>query len=172
MGCKICNGGRIGYKWDRDLRLGTKKPREAALQFKMELDEVLEHLESHMMKVPPAEDVELERIITDPEYLLQKSAKILLQIEDWITIVREVDNISIQEISQGAKLLKEYRDTLKFVAELQGKLNKGDTYHQQFVQIQGDYNQFTSNVLETVCPDCQAKLLKKMNTLQLKTLNE
>jgi hypothetical protein len=105
-------------------------------------------------------------MVNDPQYLLKKAAKIVMRLDDWTDFLTETEDLSPQSISQSAKLVKETRETLKFIAELQGKFNKGDTYHQQFVQIQGDYNQFTNNVLETVCPSCQKKLLSTMKLLK------
>ena len=168
MGCNICNAGRIGYKWDHDLKIGSKKPRDAAVHFHMELDEVLDHMSSHIMTAPSCEEIELEKLISDPEYLLKQAAKIILQVQDWITIVREIDDISINEISQGAKLIKEFRDTLKFIAELQGKLNKGDTYHQQFVQIEGNFNMLITAITGgMLCDDCQERVLKQLEETKL-----
>jgi len=157
MGCNICNTPHTGKQWDTELKLGTKQPRDAALFFNMTIDEVLEHLETHVMP-EISESSELELMVNDPQYLLKKAAKIVMRLDDWTDFLTETEDLSPQSISQSAKLVKETRETLKFIAELQGKFNKGDTYHQQFVQIQGDYNQFTNNVLASVCPSCRKKL--------------
>lgn len=71
-------------------------------------------------------------------------------------------------MNTGVKLMKETRETLKLVAELQGKLSKGsNTYQNQYIQIQGDFQMFTSSVLENACPSCQQKLLTVMKEKQL-----
>ena len=167
MGCNICNTPHSGKQWDTELKLGTKQPRDAALFFNMTIDEVLEHLETHVM--PESNEVsEFELMINDPQYILKEAAKIVIRLRDWIDFLTETEDLSPQSISQSAKLVKETRETLKFIAELQGKFNKGNTYQQQFIQIQGDYNQFTQSVLEVVSkyPNCQKELLSTMKLLK------
>lgn len=164
MDCKICNSGPIGSKWTAELNLNIRKPKDAALFFQISIDDVLEHLNSHKMEY---EDVNLAELLDDPNFFYQELLMIHIKLKDWLSFIIESEDLSPSTINTLTKLVKENRDTLKLIAELQGKLNRGNTYQNQFIQIQGDFQMFTSSVLENTCPACQQKLFQVMKDKQL-----
>lgn len=156
MGCNICNSGQYGAKWTAELNLGTKKVSTAAIEFNMSIEDVLTHINDHKMET---ENVNLEELLNDPNFFYRELLMLHVRLKDWMAFMMETEEFGVANIDRGIKLIKEIRETLKLLAELQGKLNKGDTYHQQFIQIKGDMQMFTTSVIENVCPDCQSKIL-------------
>jgi len=86
-----------------------------------------------------------------------------MNIEEWLNLTMESDKLDRATMDFGLKLSREMRETLKLVAELEGKLKRGDTYQQQFLQIQGDMNMLVGTVLSDMCPACQMKLIQNQN---------
>ncbi len=154
--CKICNSP-IGLEWTQMLQHGEIDRLDMADKFGVPLVVVDDHLLNHHMEHAIENRKKFSEIVKDPDYLYDELHYIINRLKHWLDSLDE-DEPDLQTIKQGATLIKEFRETIKFVADLEGKFNRGDTYHQQFIQIQGDYNQFTNMVLEHVCPACQLKL--------------
>ncbi|MFA5760476.1 MAG: hypothetical protein WC877_01785 [Dehalococcoidales bacterium] len=160
--CKICDSP-IGLEWTQKLQKGNITVAEMALKFKTTVAEVEDHNLNHEISVAVVPHVKFSEKIQDPDYLLDKVESILDRVERWLDLnVDDGDDPDPRTIDRGTKLVKEMRETIKLVYELQGKFNKGDTYHQQYIQIQGNYNQFVNNALEQMCPMCQQKVLEMM----------
>jgi hypothetical protein len=168
MVCKVCKSP-IGLEWTQKLQNGEILPVDMALQFDISISKVNEHMlnidGSHNMDTAIERRAKFSELIQDPDYLLDEIHYMMNRIHHWLESLDETDPDSVT-IKQGTTLIKELRETVKLVYELQGKFNKGDTYHQQFIQIQGDYNQFTNAVLEAnLCPGCTDKILKITDNL-------
>lgn len=159
MGCNLCNSGQYGARWTAELKLGTKKVSSAAVEFNMSIEDVLDHINNHDT---PTENVNLCELLEDPQFFYRELLMLHVRLKDWMAFMMETEEFGVANIDRGIKLIKEIRETLKLLAELQGKLNKGDTYHQQFIQIQGDMKIFRNSVLELVCPDCRKEILRAM----------
>ncbi len=168
MGCNICNVGTIGSKWTRELKLGSKSLRAAALEFNMTIEEVMEHVKHHEME--DKEENKLVSLLDDPDFFYNELLLLFRNLKEWLTFTMESERLDKANMELGMKLIREIRETLKFVAELQGKLNKGDTYYQQYIQIQGDLNVLLSAVLNDMCPECQDRVM--MNPKVVKMLEE
>jgi sarcosine oxidase delta subunit len=161
MGCNICNAGKVGLKWTRELNIGNKSLRVAALEFNMTIDEVMEHLNSHHME-DTEETIDVMELVKNPAFFYRELWTLIVNLKEWLEVTRETGDLDRNNIELGLKLLREIRETLKLIAELDGKLNKGDTYQIQYNQIQGDFNVLISTVLGEVCDECQGKVLKAM----------
>jgi hypothetical protein len=158
MGCNICNSGKIGIKWTKDLNSDKRKIQEACIEFSMRPDEVIEHLKSHAI----LEEVEksVTELINDPEFFYKELYSLFTAMKSWLEFTMEAERIDRSTIEVGLRLIREIRETLKLIAELQGKITKGSTYQNQYIQIQGDLNMLVGTVLNEVCNDCQKKILK------------
>jgi len=159
--CKICNSP-IGLEWTQMVQRGEKDRLDMADEFGVPLMLVDEHLLNHQMEHAIEKRKKFSEMVKDPDYLYDELHYIINRLKHWLDSLDE-DAPDLQTIKQGATLIKEFRETIKFIADLEGKFNRGDTYHQQFIQIQGDYNQFTGMVLDIVCPSCQQKIMKRIN---------
>ncbi|MFA5760196.1 MAG: hypothetical protein WC877_00275 [Dehalococcoidales bacterium] len=159
MGCNLCNAGQYGAKWSAELKLGTKKVSTAAVEFNMSIEDVLDHINHHEV---PTENVNLEELLNDPNFFYRELLMLHVRLKDWMAFMMETEEFGVSNIDRGIKLIKEIRETLKLLAELQGKLNKGDTYNQQFIQIQTDLRSIRNAVLEVACPHCQPLIMQAM----------
>lgn len=166
MACKICDDKKEGLEWTKNLISGKVRPIDVALHYGMDINEVIDHKENHDINTALVHVQKFSEKIQDPDYLYDKVGDIINRIEKWIDLTIDMNDDDPRTIDRGTKLIKEMRETLKLVFELEGKFNKGDTYHQQFIQIQGDYNQFTGMVLDTACPSCQKKIMEKIHNLK------
>jgi len=162
--CKICESSQ-GIEWTQKLQRGEKRPMDAALHFNMTVAEVDNHILNHDMEyIALVPKKKFSEKIQDPEFMMEKVGNMVDMIEHWIEIQADnEDDLDPKSIDRLVKVVKELRDTYKLVFELQGKFNKGDTYYQQLVQIQGDYKQYTGMVLDILCPNCQKKLMEFNN---------
>ena len=165
MGCNLCNSGSIGAKWTRDLKIGSKSLRAAALEFNMTIEEVMEHMQTHVMEEPVPE-TDIMSLLEDPKFINRKILSIALNIEDWAKFVQETEKLDKNTMEFCLKLFKELRELYKLQAELEGKLKRGDTYQMQFVQIQGDMNMLVGTVLSETCPACQQKIVQNQNIMK------
>lgn len=158
MGCNICNSGKYGAKWTAELKMGTKKVSAAAVEFNMTVEDVLTHINDHSV---PEEDVNLEELLNDPNFYYRELLMLHVRLKDWMSFMMETEEFGTANIDRGIKLIKEVRETLKLLAELQGKLNKGTTttYNQQIVVVQDEIKALRTGVLERCCPECQMELL-------------
>jgi hypothetical protein len=160
--CNLCNSP-LCIEWTKKLQEGKATKAETALKFKMTIAEIDDHISNHDITTAIIPHVKFSEKIQDPDYLLDKVESILDRIEVWLDLnVDDGDDPDPRTIDRGTKLIKEMRETIKLVYELQGKFNKGDTYHQQYIQIQGNYNSFVNMALEQMCPNCSQKVLKMM----------
>lgn len=165
MGCNLCNSGSIGVKWTRDLKIGSKSLRAAALEFNMTIEEVMEHMQTHVMEEPEPE-TDIMTLLEDPKFINRKILSIALNIEDWAKYVQETEKLDKNTMEFCLKLFKELRELYKLQAELEGKLKRGDTYQQQFIQIQGDMNMLVGTVLSEMCPACQMKIVQNQSIMK------
>lgn len=170
MGCNICNCGDIGVKWTKELRMGSKSLRAAGIEFTMTPDEVFDHVKNHVL--PENDSTSLVSLLDDPNFFYNELLTLFRNLKDWLTFTMETERWDKSNMDMGIKLIREIRETLKFIAELQGKLNKGDTYHQQFLQIQGDLNLLMGTVLNKMCPTCQQEVLNDPNITKLLELKD
>lgn len=158
MGCNLCNSGSIGAKWSRDLKIGSKSLRAAALEFNMTIEEVMEHTQKHTL--PEEEKTkDIVDVLDDPKFIHRRVLMLTVNIEDWLTYVQETEKLDKNTMEFCLKLSKELRELYKLIADLEGKLQRGNTYQTQFLQIQGDMNMLVGAVLSDMCPKCQMKLV-------------
>lgn len=161
MGCNICNGNKRGILWTKDLQSGKKKVHEACIEFSMTPEEVYQHMTSHaILDIDQIPEDDITRILDDPAFFYKELYELFTTMKDWLHFTMEVERLDRTTIDTGLRLMKEIRETLKLIAELQGKIKKGNTYQIQYNQIQGDFNVLIGTVLSNACDDCQKTILK------------
>lgn len=163
IGCNICNSDpEICAKWTKDLTLKKKRIQDACIEFKMDPLDVIDHLDKHAIPVVDEVDEEPDiiKLMESPEFLYKELYGLFTSVKSWLEFTMENERLDRTSIDMGIKLTREIRDTLKFIAELQGKLNKGDTYQIQYNQIHGDFNSLVGVILNELDDVNQLKVLK------------
>lgn len=159
MGCNICNAGNYGARWTTEMKLGTKKVSNAAIEFNMTVEEVLEHLNTHECKT---ETVDVIELLNDPDFIKREVILMHIRLKDWLQFMMEAEEFGVHNMDRGIKLLKETRETLKLLAELEGKFNRGNQVQNQYIQVQGNMKMITDAIAEHCCPDCKTLLFGKL----------
>lgn len=168
MGCNICNaGGQRAINWTRDLNANKRSIQEACIEFSMTPEEVYEHMSSHV--IPElVNNVDVESVLNDPAFFYRELYDLFTTMRDWLSFTMETERLDRTTIDTGLKLIKEIRETLKLIAELQGKIKKGNTYQIQYNQIQGEFNVLMGTVLSHACDKCQLEIMNAIeNNKQL-----
>lgn len=169
--CKLCNTEK-GRKMSLDLMTGKKEAIDAALMFNMSIDDVNEHINHHDIPEPDNQ-VKFSELMDDPEFIFERLGKLLVRMESWMEDIVEINDgeIDFRAMNICVNLIKEIRATLKLIAELKGKLNTGDKYYHQYIQIQGNLNDFTGLIMNITqeYPECQAKIMEALSTNKLLT---
>ena len=167
MSCNICNSGKKGIRWTKDLNDGKVKVQDACIEFAMNPEEVYEHLSTHEMLDIADAKIDITSIIDDPTFFYRELYDLFSTMKDWLNFTMEVERLDRTTIQTGLNLIKEIRETLKLIAELQGKISKGNTYQIQYNQIHGDFNTLIGVVLSIACEKCQREILKAMDDKKL-----
>ena len=168
MGCNICNSDKKGIQWTKDLQNGKRKIHEACIEFSMTPDEVTDHmLNHHMLDLDQNDVVDINAILDDPTFFYKELYELFTTMKDWLNFTMEVERLDRTTIDTGLRLMKEIRETLKLIAELQGKIKKGNTYQIQYNQIHGDFNALLNTVLSCLDEANQLKILKAVEDNKL-----
>lgn len=163
--CKLCDAGEMSNKWIKDMLVGKKSPQTVANQFGVTVEEVMDHAYNHEQC-----EVGNEMDALTFEQFLDTMKMQLNKINNWFKIVIDTDEPTTENVAMAVKLIKEIRDTLRVIAEIEGKLAaKGDTTQitVQIAAVQKNYKQLTNLILKEVCPACQEKLILKMEAENL-----
>jgi len=152
IGCPICNSSQC-REWTTDLFLGRRNLRDAANFFNISPQEVYEHLMKH--KVPDA-PVEVEE--HDLAYYVGELGFLTKSMKDILnTQLQKV--IDLSDVRAIMAVMKELRETLKLLAELEGRLQ------QQKVEINVDVTQqkldelYEAVVESNMCDRCKMVIL-------------
>lgn len=166
MGCNICNSpAAINVAWTKDLNMRKKRIQDACVEFRMTPKQVIEHLETHAIpEVEPEKEIDIIEIMESPEFLYKELYSLFTSVKSWLEFTMENERLDRTTIDMGIKLTREIRDTLKFIAELQGKINKGNVYQVQYNQIHGDFNALIGVILNVLDNENQQKILKVIET--------
>jgi len=161
--CPICAAGSEGFFVTESYLQGRVSFRQICDLFNVTKQQALEHIHLHHpngYEEKPSDD--LQQIINyrNKFYLL------LLDLEMWINRVKNTggEELSYKTINALTSLIKEYRQVLSVLAELDGKINK----NQVVVELQ-NYNQkldeIVTLIVEELCDDCRAKVLGKLENV-------
>jgi hypothetical protein len=159
MGCNLCNAGNYGARWTAELNLGTKKVSNAAIEFNMTVEEVLTHINEHESKT---ETVDVIELLNDPDFIKREVIMMHIRLKEWLAFMMEAEEFGTHNMDRGMKLLKETRETLKLLAELEGKFSRGNQFQVKYIEAQNDLRMVTSAIVENACPHCRSLLIGKI----------
>jgi hypothetical protein len=159
MGCNICNAGTYGARWTTEINLGIKKISQAAIEFNMSVEDVLTHINSHESK---EEQFDIVEVLQDPDFIKREVIVMHIRLKEWLQYMIESEELGPHNMDRGIKLLKENRETLKLLADLEGKLNRDTAYQKQYIDAQNNLRIITSAVSECGCSGCKQKIFGKI----------
>lgn len=102
----------------------------------------------------------------NPDYVRLKMVKFADILELWLDGMIVSNQIDRATMDMALRLIKEIRENLKVMAEIDGKLNKADP-KLQIINIKNDYKRLTNVLMMDLCDNCRPKALKAiegMNT--------
>lgn len=159
--CPMCEAGIIGRNATKAIIFGTPGALESAVvQFKMTPLEVQEHCTNHEIKVD-----EEEGIYESKDMFMDKLLKLLKRLDNWMKYL-ENHATDRETITLGLKLVKETRETMKDLAEFQGRLDRRGNVNVQIDTLNMQYNQLQNVILKGLCPECQETVIKLLSTPQ------
>ena len=156
--CPICSAGSEGFFITENYLHGRVSFKQLCDLFNVSKQQALEHVHHHHpdgYTNAPSDD--LQQIIN----YRNKFYLILLDLEMWINKVKNSNEATYKTISALTSLIKEYRQILTTLAELDGKINK----NQVVVELQ-NYNQkldeLVTIIVEELCDDCKTRVMGKL----------
>jgi len=161
--CPVCNAGSEGYFITESYLQGRVTIRQICDLFNITKEQALEHIHIHHPNgyvEQPTDD--LQNIIN----YRRKLYLLLLDLEMWLKRVKSTsaEELSFKTVNALTSLVKEYRQVLSVLAELDGKINK----NQVVVELQ-DYNrkldEIVTLIVEELCDDCRAKVMGKLENV-------
>jgi hypothetical protein len=159
MGCNICNAGNYGARWSAELNLGVKKVSNAAIEFNMSVEDVLIHINEHDCK---QEAVDVMDLLNDPDFIKREVIMMHIRLKEWLAFMMEAEEFGTHNMDRGMKLMKETRETLKLLAELEGKFSRGDTFKLKYIEAQENLRLVTASIVENACPVCRPTLISNI----------
>jgi len=168
--CPICKSGAFGIKFTRDFHTRPDvHARDLAVHFNMTEEEVMDHINNHelVVSIQQTPNGDLKKRVSSPDFYLDELGTLYGAIRDCFECInQDQDNYDSVKIQQLTTLNKELRETLKVMAELQGRL-KGPGDAQKVTKIEGNLTILYS-VIEggVLCPVCQEKVMKKLEKVE------
>lgn len=159
--CPMCVEKRDGAKWTRDILMGLVTPKDAAVHFGMDVEQVTDHVNDHVFMTND------ERLIYESkDFYVRELAKIYNMLQDWLKYVIGADYITKQDLDMGIKLSREVRETVVKLAEFQGRLDKTAGTTEKVLKMEKQYIMLTSKIVAGVCPECQQIVLEAIQDLK------
>ena len=159
MGCNICNAGTYGARWTTELNLGIKKVSNAAVEFNMSVDEVLTHINEHKCETGTVDVIEL---LNDPDFIKREVIMMHIRLKEWLQFMMEAEEFGTHNMDRGMKLMKETRETLKLLADLEGKFDRDGQFQTKYLESQENLRIITGAIVENACPHCKSLLIGKI----------
>lgn len=155
--CPICDARAIGRTWTRNIIMGNQTVGEAALFFNMDINAVNDHVNNHEI-VENAETGQL----TSPDMVMNELLRIFNNVRDWTDVVTRDGRLDRNTIDLCVKLSKEARETIKTIAELQGRFSETNST-QQITLIKNNYMMLTEVIVKGVCDKCRGKIVEVLD---------
>ena len=157
--CPMCNAGIIGRNATKKITLGTPGAlEEAVMLFKMTPLEVQDHCTNHEIKVD-----EEEGVYASNDFYMDRMLKMIKRLDNWMKYL-ESHATDRESITLGLKLIRETRETVKDLAEFQGRLDRRGNVNVQIETLNAQYNELQQVILTELCPACQEMVIKRLST--------
>ena len=125
----------------------------------MKPEDVNNHIYHHVdHEVIPSPD--------NPDYIRHKMNKFANIIELWfdeMVVQRTLDRSTME---MALKLIKEIRENLKVIAEMNGDLNRVDPKI-QIINITNDFKKLTNVIMMDACDECRPKMIAAVEQMQV-----
>ena len=165
--CKICDSGLLGYIWTVDVKNKKRTIKEMCDFFNVSRQEAWEHLNKHQMD-PPETPYQMDSKETEVEgmdestidYYL-KFKKMIKHLESWIEYIMKHNNPDRHTVGALSSLVKEYRQALMNLAEIEGKIQRGQVVV-ELQQYNNKLDEIVELIIEELCDECKVKTLEKL----------
>ena len=169
--CPICKSGAFGIKFTRDFHTRPDvHARDLAVHFNMTEEEVMDHINNHelVVSIQQTPSGDLKKRVSSPDFYLDELGTLYGAIRDCFEhINQDQDNYDSVKIQQLTTLNKELRETLKVMAELQGRLKGPGDAQNKVLKVEGNLNVITDLLSGGIlCPHCEEKVMKKLEKVE------
>jgi len=157
--CPMCRDPIRSMSWVRLILNHQRTPFEAAEDMGMKPEDVNNHIYHHVdHETIPSPD--------NPDYLRYKMNKFANIIELWfddMVVQRTLDRATME---MALKLVKEIRENLKVIGEMDGQLNRVDP-KVQIINITNDFKKLTNVIMMDACDECRPKMLAAVEGMNI-----
>ena len=158
--CVLCRDKTASMAWAKLITRGIRTPIECAAYYGISPEDVNDHLNNHIMYKNE------EGRMDSPDYVVSKVLKIVEAMDEFFDEMRIQDTtIDRSTMDLILRLSKELRESLKLLADLQGRL--GNSNETRVIEITNNYKMLTQVIMTEMCGDCQMKVIDAMDRLQL-----
>jgi hypothetical protein len=169
--CPICQAGAFGMKFTRDFHTRPDvHARDLAIHFNMTEEEVMDHINCHelVVSVQPTTTGELKKKISSADFYLDEISTLYMAIKDCFEFInQDRENYDSVKIQQLTTLTKDLKESLKLMAELQGRLKGPGDAQQKVLKVEGNLNIMYDIISGGVlCPHCEEKVMKKLEKVE------
>jgi hypothetical protein len=163
--CNMCEAGILGRNATKKVMMNVPGAlEEAVVMFHMTPLEVQEHCTNHEIQID-----EDEGIYHSNDFYMDRMLKMIKRLDAWMKYL-ESHATDRESITLGLKLIKETRETVKDLAEFQGRLDRRGNVNVQIETLNAQYNQLQMVIEKELCPVCQETVIKLLSTQQTKKL--
>ena len=169
--CPICKSGAFGIKFTRDFHTRPDvHARDLAVHFNMTEEEVMDHINTHelVVSIQQTPTGDLRKKVSSPDFYLDELGTLYGAIRDCFEYInQDQDSYDSVKIQQLTTLNKELRETLKVMAELQGRLKGPGDAQNKVLKVEGNLNVITDLLSGGIlCPHCEEKVMKKLEKVE------
>lgn len=102
----------------------------------------------------------------NPDYVRLKMVKFADILELWLDGMIVSNQIDRATMEMALKLIKEIRENLKIIAEMNGDLNRVDPKI-QIINITNDFKKLTNVIMMDACDECRPKMIAAVEQMQV-----
>lgn len=157
----MCDAGQFGNMWTKMVFLGEKSIEDAARMFNMEPADVMEHVNNHEIRKVVTEEGDEE--YESDDFYLSKLLSTMKYLMAWVEFVGKSETVDKSAVDMLTKLTKESRETVKTIAEFQGRRDTVTT-KVQIDSMETKVLNLTNVLLQEACPTCKAKMMEVLQS--------
>jgi hypothetical protein len=102
----------------------------------------------------------------NPDYVRLKMVKFADILELWLDGMIIDNKIERGTMDMALRLIKEIRENLKVIAEMNGDINRADP-KVQIINITNDFKRLTNVLMMDLCDNCRPKALKAIEGMSM-----
>jgi hypothetical protein len=149
--CKVCNSV-IGADFTRDILLGIRTLEDMCNNYNITMQEAMEHVDKHVVSKDENGN------LTSEDMYLGKLTFMVNTLGGWIEKVINKEEVSRNTVIMLTSLMKEQRQTLEMLAQMQGRaINTSGA--KQTKNSEARVMMLTQVIIQKVCPQCQRVII-------------